>query len=272
EIVNVDFDYFNLNPDIDFHSIKNLLRQLFGEDSKEFDLSSLTDLILNNNIGTTVKTDGEQSDPFSVLSVLNLTKELSEGNKNDNKFLKKIVDYVISKTSKKTEFNLMLRKLLLSNDSKKIQTGLIISERLINMPVETVPPMYKMLLEESAKEDDYKDLKYFLVITKVYQLVSPQNPEDEEDENDNGRKSKRSKKSSDVSNQTEMDYFHYEDSILEDNSNYHSYFPYTHKTRESDSRRVFNDYGIEPKLSLILIDKSKLEKSVTEMFEKFPPF
>lgn len=36
----------------------------------------------------------------------------------------------------------------LLKDTSKNHIGLILSERLINMPVQIVPPMYKMLQEE----------------------------------------------------------------------------------------------------------------------------
>lgn len=36
----------------------------------------------------------------------------------------------------------------LLKDTSKNNIGLILSERLINMPVQIVPPMYKMLQEE----------------------------------------------------------------------------------------------------------------------------
>ena len=41
--------------------------------------------------------------------------------------------------------------------------------------------------------------------------------------------------------------------------------------QETDSRRVFTEYGIDPKLSLILIDKDNLAKSVIEIEQQFPP-
>ena len=41
EIVNIDFDFFGGNPDVDFHALKNLLRQLFGpQESTRIQLSS----------------------------------------------------------------------------------------------------------------------------------------------------------------------------------------------------------------------------------------
>lgn len=71
-MIEVDFDFFN-PTEIDFHSIKLLLTQLLSHDSINLDLGSISDLIISqSNIGSVVKTDGEESDPFAILSVLNL--------------------------------------------------------------------------------------------------------------------------------------------------------------------------------------------------------
>lgn len=261
EMVNVDFDYFDLNPEVDFHATKTFLRQLFGDDAGKFDISGLADLILKkNSIGTTIKTDGQESDPFSLLTVLNISENI------DNPSIKLVIDYILKKTGKNFEFNLALKKLLTKTDGKQPKVGWIISERMINMPVETVPPMYNMLLDEMNKSDDAHEnyeFDWFLIISKIYKLVAA-NTED------SSHAAKKKKLPSQV--KEEMDYFHHEDIILEQNCKYHGYFDYTEQKQETDSRRVFTEYGIDPKLSIILIDKSKLAESVPQMQEKFPPF
>ena len=72
-MLNVDFEFFDPQPAVDFHSLKNLCRQLFDLDAQLFDLSTLVDLILAQpTLGSTVKCDGNESDPFAFLTVLNL--------------------------------------------------------------------------------------------------------------------------------------------------------------------------------------------------------
>jgi protein BCP1 len=72
-MVNVDFEWFDPDPTIDFHGLKSLLRQLFDTDAQIFDLSALADLILSQPLlGSTVKVDGKETDPYAFLSVLNL--------------------------------------------------------------------------------------------------------------------------------------------------------------------------------------------------------
>lgn len=262
EVVNVDFDYFDLNPEVDFHATKTFLRQLFGDDASEFDISGLADLILTeNSVGTTIKTDGETSDPFALLSVINITEHASKPS------VKSVVDYVLQKTKGLREFHTILTKLLTPAKSTKdarLKVGLVVSERMINMPVEVVPPMYKMLWEEMEKADNAHEkyeFDYFLVVSKMYKLVDATVEDDEQKS-----KKKKSEKGE------EIDYFHYEDLVLEENAKYHEHYPYTKQQQETDSRRVFTEYGIDPQLSLLLLDKKGLQKSIPEMATKFPPF
>lgn len=71
--MDVDFEWFDPQPAVDFHGLKNLLRQLFDADAQMFDLSALSDLILSQPLlGSTVKVDGNESDPYAFLTVLNL--------------------------------------------------------------------------------------------------------------------------------------------------------------------------------------------------------
>ena len=69
--VDVDFDFFDLAA-IDYHSIGLLLRQLLSHDAPDFDISALTNAILEQNLGSTVKCDGQESDPLAFCTALNL--------------------------------------------------------------------------------------------------------------------------------------------------------------------------------------------------------
>jgi protein BCP1 len=74
DMVNVDFEWFDPQPAVDFHGLKTLLRQLLDVDSQLFDLSELADIILSQPLlGSTVKVDGNETDPYAFLTVLNLT-------------------------------------------------------------------------------------------------------------------------------------------------------------------------------------------------------
>jgi protein BCP1 len=72
DMVNVDFEWFD-PQEIDFHGLKNLLRQLFDVDAQDFELSAIADMIITQGLlGSTVKIDGKDSDPYAFLTVLNL--------------------------------------------------------------------------------------------------------------------------------------------------------------------------------------------------------
>lgn len=72
-MVDVEFEWFDPQPAVDFHGLKILLRQLFDTDAQLFDLSALADLILSQPLlGSTVKVEGNETDPYAFLSVLNL--------------------------------------------------------------------------------------------------------------------------------------------------------------------------------------------------------
>lgn len=72
ELVDVDFDFFNFE-EIDFKAISLLFRQLFSHDAKDFDFGKVADfLIADNALGSTVKCDGEQSDPYAFCACLDL--------------------------------------------------------------------------------------------------------------------------------------------------------------------------------------------------------
>jgi protein BCP1 len=71
--VDVDFEFFDPIADIDWHGIKRLLTQLLQADAPLFHPNPLADLILSQPlVGSTVKCDGRESDPYAFLSVINL--------------------------------------------------------------------------------------------------------------------------------------------------------------------------------------------------------
>jgi hypothetical protein len=60
--------------------------------------------------------------------------------------IKAIRDYVLERSSSDHALHETLRNLL--GSSSPTQVGLIICERLVNMPVQVIPPMYRMLTDE----------------------------------------------------------------------------------------------------------------------------
>lgn len=176
----MDFDFFDINKDIDFHAIKNLTRQLIGEESKKIQISPLTELILDAPT-ITIKTDGKESDPYAFLSALSL-KELK-----GNDYLK----YIHKSDSK---LSAQLNKISHKNNA------LLLGERMINMPIQVIPAIYKLTLEEAEKANGAVYDNY-LIPSRKYEV------NDETDEN-----SKKRIKT------VEVDYYHYEDKFFEENA------------------------------------------------------
>ena len=67
----------------------------------------------------------------------------------DRPFVKALVDYVIAKSAGNADFQATLKNLLTQQSLKSSShVGFVFSARLVNMPVQLVPPMYNMLQEE----------------------------------------------------------------------------------------------------------------------------
>ncbi|CAI7596426.1 unnamed protein product [Penicillium viridicatum] len=249
DMVNVEFEWFDPQP-IDFHGLKNLLRQLFDNDAQIFDMSALADLILSQpTLGSTVKVDGHESDPYAVLSILNLQEH------KDKPVVQDLINYL--KTKSASNPSLSAASQLLSQTPIP-PIGLILTERLINMPSEIVPPMYNMLQEEIAWAVEDKEpytFSHYLVLSKNYEEVESKLDQEE------SRPQKKKKKGGE---QSERFFFHPEDEVIERHALCAGSIDYTHKSDEgaSDSKRAFQELGIRTKGSLILIEAAKFEPMV----------
>lgn len=255
EILNVDFEMFDPQPAVDFHGLRTLLRQLFDIDNTLFDLSALSDLILSQPLlGTTVKVDGNESDPYAFLTVINTTEHA------EKPVIKAIAKYVLEKSKGNTDVHSRLQSLLTGkDDGSKGTLGLILTERLINIPTEVVPPMYKMLLEEiqwALEENEPYAFTDYLIISKKYKEVA--SVVDQEDAETAPPKAKKFKSrlrapgaagSSKAAGKDEVFYFHPEDELLEQKATGNVSYKYT-KFNESgaDAKRTFSDIGIAPQV------------------------
>lgn len=146
--------------------------------------------------------------------------------------------------------------------------GLILTERLINMPVEVVPPMYSMLQEEIADSVEEKkpcNFSHYLIVSKNYEEVESKLDAEE------SRPQKKKKKA--AAGKGERFFFHPEDEILERHALCTGGYDWSHKHDEghSDSKRAFQELGIMTKGSLMLFEAGKLAGAVTNMAECYKP-
>jgi protein BCP1 len=255
-MVNVDFEWFNFNEKIDFHGTKSLIRQLFDVDATLLDVSALADLILSQpTIGSTVKTDGEEADPFAFLTVLNVQEH------REKKPMTQLIEY-LSRKAKETETLASVVPELLTSTSGGKQVGLVLSERLINMPSEIAPPLYSMLVDEieAAVEDkEPYEFTHYLIVSKTYhEIESTLNVEE--------RKKKKGKQD------PTLFHFHPEDEVLQKHATVFGSYPFTKiDDAVADSKRAFQEMGVMPKGSMVLIDASKFRDAVKAVGEYLSP-
>jgi protein BCP1 len=257
--VNVEFEWFNFEPEIDFHGTKSLLRQLFDVDSSLQDISGLADLILSQpTIGSTVKVDGKETDPYAMLTVLNLQEHQGKKPAAD---LKK---YLVDKAQATESLSSKLPALLESTDKKQV-VGVILSERLINMPSEIAPPMYNMLIDEieAAVEDkEPYEFTHYLILSKTYSEVESTLQVEEEQ-----RRAKKGKQDASA-----VFYFHPEDEVLHKYALAHGSYNFTkHDENVADSKRAFQEMGVVPRGHLILIEAAKFADAAKAVNEYLSP-
>ena len=153
----------------------------------------------------------------------------------------------------------------LLDTSDKVRLGLVLTERLINIPSEVVPPMYNMLLEEitwAVEDEEPYEFTHYLIFSKTYQEVM--SALDEEDVPKQKKQRKAGKKET-----TETFYFHPEDEVLRKHAAAFGSFDYQKEARESDSKRAFQELGIKPEGHLILIEAARFEGAVKSLQDYF---
>ena len=142
--------------------------------------------------------------------------------------------------------------------------GLVLTERLVNVPTEVVPPMYSMLLEEiewAVEEKEPYSFSHFLVLSKTYTEVASQLGT----EDDRPKKKKRGG--------LETFYFHPEDEVLHRHAICHGGFDYTIQQDEghSDSKRAFQELGIKPRGHATLLEAANFREAVKDISEYLMP-
>ncbi|KAK7415307.1 Mss4p nuclear export [Neonectria punicea] len=243
DMVNVEFEWFNYDPEVDFHGVKTLLRQLFDVDATLFNMSALADLVLSQpTIGSTIKVDGKAMDAYAMLTALNTFVH------RDTEPMKDVLKYLVEKAQTNPSLAAIPE---LVEAGKHI--GLVFSERLINMPSELAPPLYSMLIDEveAAVEDkEPYEFSHYLILSKTYQeLASKIDVE--------GQKRKKARE------EAEIYYFHAEDEVLQKHAVAYGAFNYTKEDEVvADSKRAFQEMGVKAQGHLILIEAGKFQGAI----------
>ncbi|KAL2635321.1 hypothetical protein R1flu_006800 [Riccia fluitans] len=165
ETVNVDFEFFDPSPE-DFDGVKALLKSYLEDEA--WDPSELVNICLaQTTVGTVLKTS-EDENPIGVLTVLNLARYKDQRSMHD------IHRYLLENCCVKS----VRERLEAIWNQHAEHVGLLISERLANVPFDLVPPLYSGLLDEImwATEDEpteelqkyFRLLKEYLIVTRVF--------------------------------------------------------------------------------------------------------
>ncbi|KAI5120873.1 hypothetical protein M0805_008245 [Coniferiporia weirii] len=265
-LIDVDFEFFDPNPAVDYLALKRLLTQLFQSDAELFALHDFADLVLSQPLlGTTVKIDGIEGDPYAYLSVLNMHAHQSHAS------IKALTAYVLAKSAALPALHAALQTLL---GPAGLQTqnhvGFVFSERLINMPVQVVPPMYRMLADEIKWANDDKEpytFTHYLVLTRTYRLTSDQAAELE---NGAQRPSKRHKNRPPPSaalapgGGPSTYSFHPEDEYIQKYATYTLDYPLTTQVpRDEDS------FGLDMGGRMMLVSAESFQPMIDEMIAAY---
>ncbi|KAK2383977.1 CDK inhibitor P21 binding protein [Trifolium repens] len=166
-VVQADFAFFDPKP-IDFHGVKTLLQTYL--DVEEWDLSGFVDLILEQTtVGTVVKVeDDEDEGIFALVTALNLRRY------REQKCIIQLKDLLLVKASQEKGIADQLR-LLLGEQAHNV--GLLVSQRVVNLPPQLLPPLYDSLFNEvswATEDEPTEDLrnsfrfKHYLMLSKIY--------------------------------------------------------------------------------------------------------
>ena len=261
--VDVSFEAYNLS-ELDYHSTRQYLLYTFGPTQHNVDVSALATLITEDAadfVGTSMKQveEGESGDAFAIISLIPMIDKFmwwQSGKWED--VIKGLRRFLGNK----------LREDVFSDDSKRI--GLVLHERLVNMPEEVAAPMYQQLWDdwmEAIKEDaTLWDVDHILLITPTYKEAAPKvtDSEESEEEEEQPRQARRlAKRAKQEEIHDKVNYYYKESECLDSIQRLHSWdfkVASTHTT--TDSRRVFGRLGSEPGRRAVLMTKEEFKKFI----------
>jgi len=175
---NVDFP-----KEMDFHGVKNFIKMYTSSD--KFNASEFSNLIIGQTrIGHMIRIDGND-EIFGFLTCLNIHKHAQL------RCIQQIKEFVLSKAGQQRD------KLKRALDAEGV--GLLVSERMLNVPYELVLPVYRALFanmgalveEEKAsksakKESPSFEFERYLIVTSYQQKSGKPKHQDKKTKNQDG--------------------------------------------------------------------------------------
>ena len=175
EIENVEFNFSNILEN-DYHSLKSLLQPNFMFEN--INVGTLADLLIaqHEDVGTTIRADDQI---FGLFSYVPLSSNLAK--KSHSSFIDEFYNFLKLKCKNADEAN--KNKILELIGDKNVNLGLIISERIVNLPEETIPPALGLATKEinecrEVEEKDYDkrfDFDYLILISKFVKIIGESN-------------------------------------------------------------------------------------------------
>lgn len=165
-VVNVEFNFKDAS-DIDYKSINRLLAHYLPGEEETFDVGAFTDAIIAQRVLGTMVHVNDDLDVYAFATVLPIAKH------KDAPWMKDIINYIIRK-GKDEAVKGKLRAMVDSPNSSGL--GLLVNERVLNMPPELAPALLDNLLKdiEWAKEKAIEserqlyDFKHFLFVSPCW--------------------------------------------------------------------------------------------------------
>ncbi|KAG2708390.1 hypothetical protein I3843_05G172700 [Carya illinoinensis] len=167
-VVQADFAFFDPKAN-DFHGVKTLLQTYL--DDKQWDLSGFVDLVLGQTtVGTVVKIeDDEDEGVFSLVTALNMQRY------KDHKCILELKEFLLKACQEKDVQDNLIS--LLGEQAQYV--GLLVSQRVVNLPPQLLPPLYDALFDEVswATEDEPTEelknsfrFKFYILVSKIYKV------------------------------------------------------------------------------------------------------
>jgi protein BCP1 len=184
----------------------------------------------------------------------------------ENPSIKALASYLLQKSASNPALHSTLQNLFSQSEN---HVGLVICERLINMPVQVIPPMYRMLKDELDTENNSPfKFTHLIIPSRTYHLSI-----EEESYLTNMKEAKSKKKktkataASATSRPTDGVYsFHPEDEHIQQASLHTVDYPFTATSPEP---RNSESFGLDIRGRMMLVPFEKFEGLVEKMNETY---
>lgn len=222
----------------DYHSVRNFLIHAFGRNySKVIEAGEIARLItdtLSEDVGTTIKTEGEKSDPYGFVTIVPLRK-------GEEEKAESMLKAFFLKTADGTE----KKKTQLESFFKSGKAGIVFMERFVNLPADIASPIYKQLLEDykhAVKEDPSFKVERVLLSTPTFVEVESELDKELLSGKKPNKKKAKMEKTTDTSSSSS--YYYGEAEMLPELAEFSWDFKVESSERSSDSKRAFGEMGV----------------------------